>query len=77
LLTTYPGELVSLATQARPERTALGVFLIVSSVFLMSIQEALFKSFGADLYFTAGLYPARAANFSRFIQCVFTNSGAR
>jgi drug/metabolite transporter (DMT)-like permease len=40
---------VSLATQARPERTALGVFLIVSSVFLMSIQEALFKSFSADL----------------------------
>ena len=40
---------MSLATQARPERTALGVSLIVSSVFLMSIQEALFKSFSADL----------------------------
>ena len=40
---------MNLATQERPARTARGVTLIVSAVFLMSIQEALFKSFSADL----------------------------
>jgi drug/metabolite transporter (DMT)-like permease len=37
------------AFQARPDRTVLGVTLIVTAVFMMSIQEALFKQFGAEL----------------------------
>ncbi|MFT4608240.1 MAG: membrane protein YdbS with pleckstrin-like domain, partial [Chitinophagales bacterium] len=33
----------------RPDRVTLAITLIVVSVFLMSIQEALFKLFSADL----------------------------
>ncbi len=36
-------------TQTRPDRTAFGVILIVIAVFMMSVQEALFKYFSADL----------------------------
>ena len=35
--------------QERPNNVALGVTLIVTAVFMMSIQEALFKLFSADL----------------------------
>ncbi len=37
------------AIQARPDRRALGITLIVAAVFMMSIQEALFKQFSVDL----------------------------
>jgi drug/metabolite transporter (DMT)-like permease len=35
--------------QYRPDRTALGVTLVVAAVFLMSIQDAVFKQFSTEL----------------------------
>jgi len=35
--------------QVRPDKLALGITLMVTAVFMMSIQEALFKQFSADL----------------------------
>jgi len=40
---------MSNAASSRPNNTRLGVLLIVASVFLMSIQDAVFKWFSSDL----------------------------
>ncbi len=37
------------AAQARPQRVAFGVTLIIAAVFGMSVQDALFKLFSADM----------------------------
>ncbi len=41
--------LVTSVAAARPERTTLGVILIVAAVFMMSIQDSLIKHFSTDL----------------------------